>query len=83
MCIELGESVKNEASGYSKMKTKSSLVSREELSSLGLAVLNSITVPFLFIFFVKSKAEYNTRQTRKKIKNKGMIMLCRFSRHFP
>lgn len=31
--------------------------------SLGLAVLNSITIPFLFIFFLKSKAEYNTRQT--------------------
>lgn len=66
MCVESGESVKNEASGYSKMKTKSSLVSREELCSLGLAALNSISPPFYLFIFLKSKAEYNTRQTRKK-----------------
>lgn len=70
VCPKSGESVKNEASGQSKIKTKSSLVSREELCSLEL-VPNSITVPFLFIYFsLKSKSEYNTRQEEKKKEKK-------------
>lgn len=51
------ESVKSAASGYSKIKNQ---ISREELCSLGLALLNSITVQFLFIFFL------NRRQSTHK-----------------
>ena len=71
MCVESGESVKNEASGYSKIKTKSSLVSRGKLCSLGLIVLNSITVPFYLFIFLNLRQSTTRDRQEKKIKKKN------------
>lgn len=56
------------------------LVSREELCSFGLAVLNSITVLFLFICFLNRRQ--STTQDRRGKNNKGKIVLCRLLRDF-
>lgn len=49
--------------------------------SLGLAVLNSITMPFLFIFFL-NRRQSTTQDRQWGVGNKGKIILYRVSRHF-
>lgn len=56
------------------------LVSREELRSLRRAVLNSITVFFVYLFLNRRQSTHKTRRREKK--NKA-IVFCELEEHAP
>lgn len=82
MCVKSGESVKVRHLVTLRSKPNLLLVSREELCSLGLTVLNSITVPFLFIFFLNLRQSTTQDRQRKKI-TKGRSCSTGFQDIFP